>query len=113
MNYYLYSYEDEASNRYIETEIYYDTVEPVREPQTWSTPEYYIPGEINITNVNVVLVDYYNSDGSILARLRRSPKTRVGFEQLDREMRAHVEDRVYDGDQLWDALWDARELTVI
>lgn len=108
MSSYVYGYDDEEGDRYIEVQIYYETEEPVYEKATWSCPEYYLPGQIYVTSVEVLFVEYYDKDGNIIDKIKRPNPPTAGWQQLDREEEARICDWVDNQDCICEDLWENR-----
>jgi len=105
---FIYRYDDEEQDKVFEVEINYDTEEPMYSPRTWNCPEHYVPGQIYVTSVRVLLVEYYDKDGNVVATIKRPRVPGPGWNIVDSEEEARVEELVDNRDVLCDYLWENR-----
>jgi hypothetical protein len=109
-NSYVYSYDDETHDRFFEVRIWFDTEEPYTEPRSWDCPGYHIPGQIYVTSVEVLYVEYYNPDGDLICAVHRpaDANQKPVWKMLDRDEEARICDWVDNGDCICDDLWENR-----
>ncbi|MHC4703102.1 MAG: hypothetical protein ACYTFQ_21255 [Planctomycetota bacterium] len=109
-NSYVYSYDDETHDRFYEVRIWFDTEEPYTEPRSWDCPGYHIPGQIYVTSVEVLMVEYYDREGNVIDVIHRPPNAEnaPGWKNLDALEEARICDWVDNGDCICDDLWENR-----
>lgn len=107
MSQYIYDFDDDLHERRFKVEIHYDTQEP-----EWDECErgrYRIPGQICVTCVEVLEVEYYSAVGDCIAHVSRDRLSPDSRKLLDLEAETAVCEMVDDGDLLFDYLWENRE----
>lgn len=106
MSTYVYGYDDEAGERYIEVEIDYD-FEPGywdQIPGGYNYQRYWVSGEISINKVEVLFVEFYNPSGDVIAKLKREDFSDESKRVLDGEAFEWVQAEVENWDVLADDL---------
>jgi hypothetical protein len=102
MSTYIHSYDDEDHDRFFEVRIEYDF-----EPGYRGSDErgsYWVPGQIEIRDVFVLHVEYYNPDGEVIAKVERH---NMGIEPrvvLDGEAFQYIEAEIEEWDILAEEL---------
>jgi len=95
---YVYSYDNESLDRYYEVEITYEAEDGYWDqvPGGYYHQKYYVPGEITVACVRVLLVDYYNESGSLIGTIKRPNMINEAWEELDSEATAYIEGLIDD-----------------
>jgi len=111
MSSYIYEYEDEVNNRYIKAIIDYEVSKGDWEEVLggYSYQRCWMPGEITINSVRVLLIEYFGIKGTVMLRLKRPMGCYFGFEELERELIEQIEEDVSMGGMLYDDLREAAQ----
>jgi len=97
MNYYTdcrydHGYDDEKHDRYFEVRIDFE-FEPGYMDRD-ERGEHWVPGEIHVNEVYVTMVEYYNPQGEVIARMERHKMPFQTRMMLDYEADAYIREEV-------------------